>query len=315
MTGKLLAGVAGVAMVAASCVANAADLPPLGAEAVMEPEGPKVSVIAETGAIGIATLGVTGAILFSNTGVDVQFSSGLGVSLASQLIGIPSGSDYIEFSQGRVYYSTGALEFGVTALVSAELVPFSVGAYGVGPDFAYESERLSFVSQTLLTFEPGTGYSGWLNQTEATFNPNEKVEVVTSIAAQGSPMFGSTVLVDTEATISLAPHFQLVPHASVAFDSVGGTSFGAGVEGRFPLGAITPFVAVDWSSGSGTFLQVGADLEKQIKTSPFTLFGTAAFSPDLTGGGNHSVLAGIGIRYQMGEDPPDFFFDLFNDAL
>ncbi|MCW5695342.1 MAG: hypothetical protein KIS96_01275 [Bauldia sp.] len=304
MTSRFLAGVAGAALIVAAGAANAADVPPLGAEATVAGSGTKVSVAVESGLfVGVNNFSPPFFAIDNRAGIDVRFASGFGVTLFSEVVTeLQSPPVSFVILGGRVYKSFGAFEvgFGGSFLTG-------IAGYEFGPDVRYETDRLTIVNATSFGFFFGT-FDRWENETTVTFNPNDRIEVFTYVEVEGGPGFPVYIDVANAVTITVAPHFEVIPNAEFGFDTTGGRFFGAGVEARFPLGVLTPYTSVFWSP-TNDFINVnlGFDLEKPIGATPLSLIGGANYGASFTPGFPtfHSFDARIGLRYLAGDDPPD----------
>lgn len=309
MAGKFLAGVAGIALMAASGAAFAADIPPLGAEAGVP--GHTVSVLAEAG-IGVFWNSSTISApvyfdLYGRAAVDVKFQSGFGITVY-KTSNIPVSLPFVDYFTvgGRFYRTMGAFEVGFSGVVRGGLPPLNVNSYEFGPDVSYETERYTITNNTSFAFFMGV-YQGWENRTTIDVDVSEKVSAYAEFEFEDGPSFDLEFDIFGNVNFRVAPRVEIVPNFDFGVEVGGPVYFGTGVAFRFPLGVITPYTSVfhSWTGGN-TSIDIGVELDKPLGNGPFSLVGYAEYGVGLESGYPpfHAFNTSLGIRYELGDDVP-----------
>lgn len=271
----LLLSAAGIALVAASGAAQAADIIPIMAPtvAVMDPgpvpTGPDVSIEISKWLDMYYEPGYP--VDFEthlDFDIDILTASGWGFELI--------GGDWFELElpiyggagvTARVYRAFGDIEIGLLAGIGTS-IPFGMGyGYGFGFDFSYEAEKLTVENETWFNFQGGGGFQGFETDTTVTFDASEalSLNVGLLVSHYGSPSYYSV-------------------YGGVAYE----------------IGDFTPYADIWWAPGFGEWGgDIGVDFEHQIGTGPLSLVANTEFDFGTYG---RSFYAGIGIKFTRGGD-------------
>lgn len=266
MVGKYLLGATGAAILAIASAgsAHAADVMPVVAPVVtpvvVPPPGPVFEINIETWLETEVFNNEFDPTLFAEASLKVTLPSGWGFELITELFTyiLPPPDAFVAVT-GRVFRSMGDVEVGVYAGAGFSLMGTS---YGIGGDFAYDSDRLTVESYVQGNFAVGGGFVFLDHETDVTLHVTEMLDIYAGY--------------DFETDF-------------VTFDIDG--YIGAQVD----FGLLAPYATVWLDGGLGG--EIGVELEHQFGNGPLSLLGYAEVE---FGGGGPEGFVGIGIKFSRG---------------
>ena len=269
MAKKHLLGAAGIALIAATVSAQAADVPPVTfttTPVAPAATGPEITVeVVNSLRMGWPFGDPPSFGDFFAFDVDVKQASGWGYELAGYTgFGIRLPIEGLWGLLGRVYRSAGNLEVGAYGVVSGP-IPFTAVGFGLGWDLEYQAGNLTVYNDNFFGFGAG-GIQFIGNFTEVAVDVSERLTVAgqLDLGFSGGPI--SAIL---------------------------------GAWAELDLGTFTPYVRTQWSLTSAFWdLGIGVAAEHAIGTGPFSLIASGEVR---FGSGGAGVLTAIGIRYTQGD--------------
>lgn len=330
-TKSYVLGVMGSAMIATS--AAAVDVPPVGgAEMAMpsvEANGPELTVdiakILWTGGGGFGPFGF-GTQLAGD--VDVKWASGWGAAIrfygGSRIL--PGPLDFGGGLEYRVYRSIGDFEVGVGGEAGGGCFfgPLSCSggfAFNANLVYDYESDRLSVRSENYLWFFPGFEFDSF---TELEFHITDQLLLEADLWVEScAPLCWD---LHPRVTYDLTDVLSVWGEIGLASGGLHGVEFGAEYQAterlelwadvrfngfRLQLGAnyevlewLDVLAEFGWSPG-GWDVELGAEIEDQIGTGPYSLIGGVyvGYGTPCCGFG-FSAMGGI--RYTLGDVDRDW---------
>lgn len=275
MAGKLLFGVAAVALLSAGGAAQAADVMPVLVPAVTPmvvppPPGPVFAIRIDNSihAVWTGTPEEDGVHLDTDVDMRLTAASGWGFEL------LTGGSTFfapLSLSgglTGRVFHSAGDVELGVYAGFGFS-VPGGIGGYGFGGDFRLDNDRLTVESYLQANFFAGA-FNFISTETDVTVHASDKFDVY----------FGGDL-----------------------FIGGGPASYDVWAGAQYDFGVFAPYGGVWFGNDTGFGAELGFELEKKLGNGPLSLIGGAEVNIGLDGLRNAD--ASVGIRYQLGHFPDD----------
>lgn len=271
MKRKYLLGAAAVALFGAVGAAQAADVMPIVpvvvTPVVVPPAGPAITITLEK-LIG-GDWEDENLYLHADhyAEVDVKTARGLGFTFSANLttyLGPPilpifPIEGFLELNS-RVYMAIRNLEVGVHGEYWTT-IPFGDTGFNFGPDFTFESGRLSIEHRTSVLFDGGFDYVDV--DTEATFAVSDMLDINLGTFLEFDPAFDD---LDVYAGVTLH------------------------------VGPFSPYGGLWYDVDDGVFgLEAGFDFEKQLGNGPFSLIANGGVAYDF--GGDAEFGGHIGIRF------------------
>lgn len=273
---KYLAGVAGVAVLALSTTAQAADVMPVVVPQVVTP----VAVAPAGPDFGIDLKAyATASFPFSD-----PWSAGVDLDIKTHYIGARGFGFRLEGGAGtQIYPNFGDGGFGGDLEVFKQFGNFEVGAMLTG------GGAIPIGSGGYAEAGPYVRYS----MEHGMLTVDQTFSFLFPVVGMGNTRFSS----ETEVTVDVNDDFEL--KAEFRLDRPLGGPFFAYLElgAAYTMGPITPYAELEINFGDPMRITLGADFERQLGSGPFSLIANAELqlSPTYRQGS-----VSVGIRFRRG---------------